>query len=65
MSSDHDNWARAANNKRNLAFLLLDLSEFVVKMDVCPELSYLLLKQAFLLLKVAIEEWIRRGCDSK
>jgi hypothetical protein len=42
--------------QRNLAFLLLDLSEFVIRMEICPDLAYLLLKKSLIILKAATQE---------
>lgn len=55
---DTDNYYMEACRQRNLAFLLLDLSEFVIRMEICPNLAYLLLKQSLVILKTAIQEQI-------
>lgn len=46
---------KSVTKKRNLAFFLMELSEFVVRMWVCPELSYVLLKYSLLTLGGAVE----------
>lgn len=47
---------RKVNKKRNLAFFLLDLSEFVFKVWLCPELGYLLLKQSRIAISTACQD---------
>ena len=56
--------ARSSNSKRNLCFLLLDLSDFVVRVEICPELSLLLLKQALLIFHGLIHEWQTKSSSS-
>jgi hypothetical protein len=63
-NSERSSWVKAVNNRRNLAFLLLDLSEFVIRQDICFELGFLLLKQALLILKTAIQYWINKGFET-
>lgn len=63
--SDHEVLVQNITNKRSLAFLLTDLSEFVLRTDFLPELSYLLFKKAFLVLMSATEEWMKSDCESR
>lgn len=50
--------------KRNLSFFLLDLSEFVIRMEMNYELSFLLLKQALLILRGAVQKWMEKNYNS-
>jgi hypothetical protein len=52
---------KIANKSRNLAFFLSNLAEFVIKIWVCPELAYLLIKYAKLTLQAILEERSRES----
>lgn len=51
-------------SKRNLSFFLLDLSEFVIRMEMNYELGFLLLKQALLILRGAVQKWMEKNYNS-
>ncbi len=50
---------------RNLSFFLIGLSEFAMKWSQGDVLSYLLMKQAYLILNVCNNEWSSEGFEDK